>query len=99
MPNWLDTSLPSLSWLEPVSGAAFAGIQKLAHDVVEDLEANGDTVPVALSERTYSGEFRVRIPPQTHRRLVEKAAKEHDPLAGNAVTRLRMRELMATVTA
>ncbi|WP_374108515.1 toxin-antitoxin system HicB family antitoxin [Isoptericola sp. S6320L] len=29
-----------------------------------------------MSERTCSGEFRVRIPPRTHRRLVELAADD-----------------------
>ncbi|WP_207767749.1 toxin-antitoxin system HicB family antitoxin [Isoptericola halotolerans] len=33
-------------------------------------------VPQPLSERTCSGEFRVRIPPRTHRRLVEQAADD-----------------------
>jgi predicted HicB family RNase H-like nuclease len=69
--------LPSLSWLEPDSGSAFSGIQQLARDVVADLEKSGEPVPQPLSERHYSGEFRVRIPPRTHRRLVEQAAEEH----------------------
>jgi predicted HicB family RNase H-like nuclease len=68
--------LPSLSWLESESGLAFTGIQQLARDVVEELEASGETVPEPLAERSYSGKFQVRIPPETHRRLVEKAAEE-----------------------
>lgn len=69
--------LPSLSWLEPESAAAFAGIRKLAADVVSDLEGNGEPVPEPLSERNYSGKFMVRIPPQSHRRLVEEAAEQN----------------------
>lgn len=69
--------LPSLSWLEGDSGAAFSGIRKLAADVVADLEANGDPVPEPLSERNYSGKFVVRIPPQAHRRLAEEAAEQN----------------------
>lgn len=69
--------LPSLSWLEPESGQAFAGIQQLARDVVADLEASGQKVPQPLSEREYSGKFQVRIPPATHRKIAEKAAEEH----------------------
>lgn len=69
--------LPSLSWLEPEPAAAFSGIQQLARDVVTDLEESGEPVPQPLTERNYSGEFRVRIPPRTHRRLVEQAAEEH----------------------
>lgn len=69
--------LPSLSWLEPDSGRAFAGIRQLALDVVADLEASGAHIPEPLADRTYSGKFQVRIPPATHRRLAEKAAEEH----------------------
>mgnify|MGYP001507627940 CR=1 FL=1 len=55
--------LPSLSWLEPESAAAFAGIRKLASEVVEDLAASGEEVPEPLSARRYDGELRVRGPP------------------------------------
>lgn len=68
--------LPSLSWLEPEPGSAFAGIRQLARDVVADLEASGKDAPQPLADRTYSGKFQVRIPPATHRRLTEKAAEE-----------------------
>ena len=68
--------LPALSWLEPEPGPAFSGIQQLARDVVADLEESGEPAPQPLTERNYSGEFRVRIPPRTHRRLVEQAAEE-----------------------
>lgn len=37
--------LPSLSWLEPVSDAAFSGIQQPARDIVADLEESGEPVP------------------------------------------------------
>ncbi|MFD6030821.1 type II toxin-antitoxin system HicB family antitoxin [Cellulosimicrobium funkei] len=82
--------LPSLSWLEPESAAAFAGIRKLASEVVEDLAASGEEVPKPLSERHYSGEFRVRIPPAMHRRLVEEAAAQ-----GISMNRLANHKLSA----
>ncbi|MCA5895179.1 type II toxin-antitoxin system HicB family antitoxin [Isoptericola sp. NEAU-Y5] len=68
--------LPSLSWLESEPGAAFAGIQLLAAEVVNDLLATGEQVPEPISERNYSGKFQVRIPPAVHRRLAEEAAEQ-----------------------
>jgi len=82
--------LPSLSWLESEPGAAFSGIQKLAYEVVDDLAASGEEVPVPLSDRHYSGEFRVRIPPAMHRRLVEEAAEQ-----GISMNRLANHKLSA----
>ena len=36
--------------------------------------ASGEAVPVALAEKNYSGEFRVRIPPLLHRNLALMSA-------------------------
>ena len=38
--------------------------------------ANGEVPPTALAEKRYSGEFRVRIPPQVHRALALEAAEQ-----------------------
>lgn len=43
---------------------------------VADLRKNGETVPVPLAERRYSGEFRVRIPPELHRKLAIDAHEQ-----------------------
>jgi predicted HicB family RNase H-like nuclease len=69
--------LPSLSWLAETRGEAFEGIQRLAEEVIRDLEANGEPVPKALADRTYSGQFIVRVPPEVHRQLVLDAAEQH----------------------
>lgn len=69
--------LPSLSWLAETRGEAFEGIQRLAEEVIRDLEANGELVPEALADRTYSGQFIVRVPPEVHRQLVLDAAEQH----------------------
>jgi predicted HicB family RNase H-like nuclease len=69
--------LPSLSWLARTRGEAFEGIQRLVEEVVRDLEANGEPVPEALADRTYSGQFVVRVPPEVHRQLVLDAAEQH----------------------
>lgn len=80
--------LPSLSWMEPDAEAAFAGIRRLARDVVADLERAGERVPAPLADRTYSGNFAVQIPPATHRRLAERAAEERVSLSQHVADRL-----------
>ncbi len=40
------------------------------------MKANAEPVPVPLSEKNYSGEFRVRIPSQLHRLLALQAAEQ-----------------------
>jgi predicted HicB family RNase H-like nuclease len=72
----LCAEFPSLSWLAKKQGAALAGIRQVVADVVADLEANGEPVPEPLSEKHYSGEFRVRIPPELHRSLALQAAEQ-----------------------
>lgn len=69
--------LPSLSWLAPDRVEAFAGIQRLTADVVADMLADGETPPEAIADRTYSGKFVVRVPPELHRQLVIEAADQH----------------------
>jgi predicted HicB family RNase H-like nuclease len=69
--------LPSVSWLAETRREAFEGIQRLVDDVIRDLEANGEPVPQALADRTYSGQFVVRVPPEVHRQLVLDAAEQH----------------------
>jgi predicted HicB family RNase H-like nuclease len=72
----LCAEFPSLSWLAKAPEKALAGIRKTTAEVVADLRSRGETVPVPLAERRYSGEFRVRIPPQVHRALVTEAAEQ-----------------------
>ena len=69
--------LPSLSWLAETRGEAFEGIQRLVEQVIYDLEANSEPVPEAIADRTYSGQFIVRVPPELHRQLVIDAAEQH----------------------
>ena len=72
----LCAEFPGLSWLAPTPDAAFAGIRRLVADCVADMQANGEPAPEPLAERTYSGRFLVRVPPETHRALAIKAAEE-----------------------
>ena len=68
---------PSLSWLAPTPVAALAGLANVVHDVLTDLAASGEPIPEPLSERTYSGQFVVRVPAELHRRLAREAAAQH----------------------
>ncbi|MCU1481737.1 MAG: HicB family protein [Subtercola sp.] len=67
---------PSLSWLAATPVEAFEGIHRVVAGVIDDMAANGEIVPSPFSERQYSGEFKVRIPPELHRALVIQAAEE-----------------------
>ena len=72
----LCVEFPSLSWLADKPEAALAGIRRVVGEVVADLQANAEPVPVPLAEKHYSGEFRVRIPPELHRLLAMQAAEQ-----------------------
>lgn len=86
----LCAEFPSLSWLAKTPEAALKGIQKVVAEVVSDLQASGEAVPEALAEKRYSGEFRVRIPPQLHRALALTAAEQ-----GVSLNRLASAKLAA----
>ena len=72
----LCVEFPSLSWLAATPEAALAGVRQVVAEVVADLDAAGEPVPQPLAEKHYSGEFRVRIPPELHRQLVFMAAEQ-----------------------
>ena len=66
----------SLSWLAPTPEEAFSGIRRLVADCIADMQANNETPPEPMADRTYSGKFMVRVPPETHRSLAISAAEE-----------------------
>jgi predicted HicB family RNase H-like nuclease len=72
----LCTEFPSLSWLAPTPEAALLGIRQVVNEVVADMQASGEPIPKPLAEKHYSGEFRVRIPPEVHRALAIQAAEQ-----------------------
>ena len=72
----LCAEFPSLSWLAQEPLDALVGIQTVVEGVVADMIASGEKPPQALADRNYSGEFKVRIPPSQHRRLVLEAAEQ-----------------------
>ena len=72
----LCAELPSLSWLAATPEKALAGIRKVVAEVVADMEMNGEPIPEPLAEKHYSGQFKVRIPPELHRSLAMQAAEQ-----------------------
>jgi predicted HicB family RNase H-like nuclease len=72
----LCTEFPSLSWLAKTPEAALLGIQRVVAASIRDMQIANEPVPEALAEKRYSGEFRVRIPPDLHRCLTLQAAEQ-----------------------
>ena len=72
----LCAEFPSLSWLARTPDAALKGIRQVVAEAVADMETSGEAIPVPLAEKHYSGEFRVRIPPEVHRALALQAAEQ-----------------------
>ena len=90
----LCVEFPSLSWLAETPELALSGIRQVVADVVADLQANGEPIPQPLAEKHYSGEFRVRIPPELHRMLALEAAEQ-----GVTLNRLASASLASVSTA
>jgi predicted HicB family RNase H-like nuclease len=86
----LCAEFPSLSWLARTPESALKGIRQVVAEVIADLEANGETKPEPLADKRYSGEFRVRIPPEVHRSLALEAAEQ-----GVSLNRLASAKLAA----
>ena len=86
----LCVEFPLLSWLAKSPEAALKGIRKAVAEVVADMQSGGELIPAALAEKRYSGEFKVRIPPQVHRDLALSAAEQ-----GVSLNRLASAKLAA----
>lgn len=67
---------PSLSWLAEDQVEALLGLDRLLQEVVADLQGNGEDVPLPFADRNYSGNLRVRITPEKHRRLAVAAQEQ-----------------------
>lgn len=72
----LCVEFASLSWLAPTPEKALAGIRKVVAEVVADMQTAGETVPVPLAEKQFSGRFVVRVPGSVHRALTIEAAEQ-----------------------
>ena len=72
----LCVEFPGLSWLAGEAELALKGIRDVVEDVINDMKESGESPPLPLSLRKFSGKFMVRIPPTVHRRLAIQAAEE-----------------------
>ena len=72
----LCVEFPSLSWLAASPEEVLLGIRQMVSEAVADMQSAGEAVPESLAEKHYSGEFRVRIPPELHRALALQAAEQ-----------------------
>ncbi|MFK4298932.1 putative HicB family RNase H-like nuclease [Arthrobacter sp. GAS37] len=81
---------PSLSWLDESIEGAIKGLERLVGEVVEDMLSQGETVPVPLAEREYSGNLKIRVSPETHRFLVASAQEQGVSLNRFLVERILM---------
>lgn len=86
----LCVEFPSLSWLASSPEKALKGIRQIVADAIEDMAKRKEPLPTAIADRHYSGEFRVRIPPQVHRELAIQAAEQ-----GVSLNRLVSAKLVA----
>lgn len=67
---------PSLSWLDEDQVEALRGLDRLLQEVVSDMQANSEDVPLPFADRNYSGNLRVRVTPEKHRRLAVSAQEQ-----------------------
>ena len=84
----LCAEFPSLSWLAPTPAGALSGIRRLVRECLADMRTSGETAPVPMADRTYSGKFLVRVPPESHRALAIQAAEQGVSLNRLVSTRL-----------
>ncbi len=71
----LCAEFPGLSWLAGSPENSLKGIRSTVRKCVKDMAAEGEEVPSAISVKSYSGKFMVRVPPEIHRQLAVKAAE------------------------
>lgn len=72
----LCAEFPSLSWLASSPEKALSGIRRAVADVLKDMEKTGEQIPEPIAEKSFSGKFQTRVPPEVHRELAIKAAEE-----------------------
>ncbi|ANI29708.1 HicB [Yersinia entomophaga] len=72
----LCAEFPSVSWLAPTRVQALDGITVVVADILAKMVRSGETPPIPLSEKHFSGKLVLRMPPDQHRRLAINATGE-----------------------
>lgn len=83
--------LPGIIFTSNSQLEAFVGIRSAVAQEMERRQLQGETMPVPLAERHYSGRILVRVPPELHRRLTIDAAEQNVSL--NRLISNRLAEL------
>lgn len=65
-----------MSWLAATPEKALPGMRSLVAEVVADMKASGEIIPIPFSEKQYNGRFMVRVPSLVHRALATEAAEQ-----------------------
>lgn len=73
----LCAEFPSMSWLDRSQAGALRGIVDVVRQGVEGMRKAREPIPEPVATRRYSGQFKVRIPPEVHRRLSIEAAESN----------------------
>lgn len=81
---------PSLSWLDADQVGALQGLERLLQEVIADMTERGEVVPLPFADRSFSGNLRVRVTPELHRRLAIAAE-----LQGVSLNRYLTEQLVA----
>ena len=68
--------LPDVRYVAQSAVEALTGARSRVEERVGALRRSGAEVPVPFEDRSYSGHFMVRVPPEMHRRLVIEAAEQ-----------------------
>jgi predicted HicB family RNase H-like nuclease len=68
--------IPFLKREAATAQLAIAEIERAVDERIADLRESGDTVPVPLSQRSYSGTIVVRTSPELHARLALEAIEQ-----------------------
>ena len=71
--------MPSLSGVDDKQIGAFQGIRALGGGLLDDMLADGEVLPKAIADRSYSGTFMVSVTPEVHRQLATDAAEQNVP--------------------
>ena len=69
----LCTEFPTLSRSAESSEKALKSIRDLVCKVVDEMKMNHEKIPAPISTRKFSGSFKVRVAPETHRQLTVEA--------------------------
>jgi len=67
---------PSLSSIEESQAEALDGAVKLVKFALIEMKKDNQSPPIALGRKKYSGEIRLRMPKEVHRRVACEAAEQ-----------------------